>query len=284
MMRHLALLAVLALLVAGCEVDQPQATTEASAQPRASGQVDHERVDAVLTANIDRIVAYADSIEAALRPEPLLRPNEVAAFNRFRNPDHLARARQLGVPQPVSESALQQHLESGRLVELRDNEYWIIRELDYSSPYVTPDAEALLREIGQRFQAALDERGLPALRMEITSVLRSADDQARLRRVNPNAARGESTHQYGTTIDIAYSSFVGPQTHVVDLDLGEDGWLEPHLRRMEDLGAETGAARMSRELQAILGHVMRAMQNEGKVMVTMEILQPVYHITVAQRY
>lgn len=40
---------------------------------------------------------------------------------------------------------------------------------------------------------------------------------------------------------------------------------------------------MSLELRAILGHVLREMQDEGLVMVTYEVLQPVYHMTVARR-
>ena len=61
-------------------------------------------------------------------------------------------------------------------------------------------------------------------------------------------------------------------------------WLEPYLRRMEDAATEAGAARMSRELQAELGIVLREMQSEGKVMVTLEVRQPVFHITVARAY
>jgi hypothetical protein len=161
--------------------------------------------------------------------------------------------------------------------------YWYVRELDYSSPLVTPDVVALLEEIGTRFHDRIADYGLPPLRLEVTSVLRTAADQQRLRRVNPNAARGESTHQFGTTIDIAYSSFRAPHDPQVMLETRGDAWLDPHLRRIEALAAETGAARMSRELQAILGHVLREMQNEGKVMVTMEVRQPVYHMTVARR-
>ena len=113
-------------------------------------------------------------------------------------------------------------------------------------------------------------------------MLRTAEDQANLRRVNPNAARGESTHMYGTTVDLAYSSFRPPAEPVLDLDTAGAPWLEPHLRRVEDAATEAGAARMSRELQAELGHVLREMQSEGKVMVTMEVRQPVFHITVAR--
>lgn len=272
-------LAITILLISGCTSPE----SEVVEIPETDLQVlEIISADDLLNMALSRLIAYADSIEEVLRPVPLLTPSQAAAFNRYQNPQHLTAARRLGVAQPVTPEDIHSYLTSGRLVELTDSEYWSIRRLDYSSPFVIPDVVALLEEIGQRFQSRIGEMGLPPLRLEITSVLRSQDDQARLRRVNPNAARGESTHQYGTTVDIAYSSFRAPLESQISHDISEHPWLEDPLDRIERLAAEVGAARMSRELQAILGHVLREMQNEGLVMVTMEIGQPVYHITVAR--
>lgn len=275
------LLPLVLLLLVACS---PEADAPPEAAPTRSVAYDDPVAERVLADNLDRIQAYADSIEAVLRPVPLLTQAQANVFNRFRNADQLAAARRLGVAQPVSN--VERLVEQGRLVRLeQSNALWFVRDLDYSEPYVTPDAYALLTEIGERFQARIaDEFDLPPLRLEVTSVLRTAESQAALRRVNPNAARGESTHQFGTTLDVTYASFRAPLEPVVELDVAEAPWLEPHLRRVEALAAETGAARMSRELQAVLGHVLREMQNEGKVMVTMELRQPVYHFTVARRY
>jgi hypothetical protein len=66
--------------------------------------------------------------------------------------------------------------------------------------------------------------------------------------------------------------------------LPEAAWLEPHLAWVAGMLAETVAARRSRELMAILGNVLLEMQGEEKIMVTLERLQPVYHVTVARRY
>jgi hypothetical protein len=157
------------------------------------------------------------------------------------------------------------------------------RRAPWSVPLVVPSVQALLNEIGERFHLQLKDLGLPAFRYEITSVLRSDADQRALRRVNPNAAAGTSTHQFGTTIDIAYSAFAAPAEPVVQIDPGESVWLRPHLERMATAMTETVAARRSRELQASLGRVVIEMQEEGKVMVTMERLQPVYHMTIARQ-
>lgn len=270
---------LLALLLAGCRAEAPAPPPP---QPTAqAAEADDGAAERALAANLERLLAYADSIEAALRPVALLTPAQVRAFGRFNNAAQLAVARRLGVPQPVTEAARARLLEEGRLVPLEDSEFWVVRRLEHSAAFVTPEVVALLEEIGRRFQARLDALGLPALRFEVTSVLRTAEDQARLRRTNPNAARGVSTHQFGTTVDVAYSSFRAPLEPVVELDTRAAPWLEPYLRQVERLAAETGASRMARELEAELGHVLREMQDEGRVMVTMEVRQPVFHMTVA---
>ena len=302
MMPRVTTIALVALLAApllgGCRLSPSESDAPDEEQPGpdaldagASGSRVSDpaaeaiaRSERVLTRGLDRVLAYADSIESALRPVPLLTAGEARAFDRFRNADHLTAARRLGVPQPVTATARERLLDAGRLVPLEDSPYWTVRDLDHSTALVTPDVVDLLTEVGRRFQARLAELGLPPLRLEVTSVLRTAEDQAQLRRVNPNAARGASTHQFGTTVDVAYSSFRAPEQPVLALDTDEAPWLAPHLRRVERAAAETGAARMSRELQAELGHVLRAMQDEGKVMVTMEVRQPVFHMTVAESY
>lgn len=268
----------LLLVMIGC-VEEPT-TRENPDMPVPA--MEPVNVSSVLERNIDRVEALADSVEAALRPVPLLTGAQTSALRQYPNARQLAAARRLGLEQPVSEESMQRHLDEGSLVRLEDNEYWAVRPTQYGEPLVTPDAHALLVELAERFQARIGGYGLPPLRLEITSALRSAENQAALRRVNPNAARGESTHQYGTTVDVTYASFRAPMEPSIEFDLEGALWLEGHLHRLEAMAVETGAGRMSRELQAILGHVLREMQEEGMVMVTYEVLQPVYHMTVAR--
>ena len=250
----------------------------ASAQRGAS-------VETAFTRELIRIRARTDSIDALFQPLPLLRPAAEAAMRRFDNDAQLVVARRLGINPTTHRSTLDRMAADGRVTRLRDStNQWIVRRLDNSSPYLTSDAASALAEIAQRFQRALARLGLPAYRLEVTSALRSADDQAALRRTNLNAAAGESTHQYGTTFDVAYSAFAAPAVPVVEAVIPEAPWLKPHLTWIAGTLAETIAARRSRELMAILGNVLIEMQNEGKVMVTLERLQPVYHMTVARRY
>lgn len=242
------------------------------------------RVQEALERGFDQILERADSMDEALRPLPLLTASEQAALRRYLNAQQLERARALGV-HPSDSAELAAAREAGRLVPLEDSTgHWVVRELDYSVALVVPDVRELLTEIGERFHAGLDSLGVAPVRMEVSSVLRTADDQARLRRSNPNAAGGTSTHEFGTTLDVLYSSFAAPADLGDWYDLRDAEWLDAHLSRVAASFAETVAARRSRELQAVLGQVLIEMQREGKVMVTLERQQPVFHMTLARRY
>lgn len=267
--------AACAVLLAACSPDEraapagaAQATSEQHA-PDARGWADE----------LARIRAAADSADAILHPLPLLRPAQEAELRRFLNPAQLAEARRLGIDATASADALVAMERDGRLVRLPDStNLWIVRHLDHSEPLLTPRARDVLDDVARRFQQRLADMGLPPYRLEVTSVLRTAAQQADLRRTNPNAA-AETTHSYGTTFDIAYSAFAPPAQPIAEPSgalTAEERDVALHLAAMH---AELVAARRSRELMAVLGEVLIAMQGEGRVMVTLERLQPVYHLT-----
>lgn len=240
------------------------------------------RSDSALTAYVAAVDAYADAMDDALLPIPLLRAREETALRRYGSSDHVARARALGHNRVPSLNAARADTEAGRLVRLADStSTYVIRELEHSHPYLTPDAAALLEDLGRRFQARIAELGLPPLRLEVTSVLRTAELQADLREENDNAARGVSSHEFGTTLDIAYSAFAAPAELPVPVG-GAEAWLAPFLRSYQVARIEQVAARRSRELQALLGQVLIDLQQEGAVLALLEIRQPVYHLTVAR--
>jgi hypothetical protein len=263
--------------------DAADGSSATAADAAAPGMVPAARVEAAVAGALRQVTLLADSLDALLRPVPLLTPAQEALFRRYPSAQQLRRARALGV-RPANEAEKLAALRDGRLVTLEDStEYWVVRELDHSEPLLTPDARVLLGSIGERFHARLAAMGLPPFRLEVTSVMRTPASQAALRRVNPNAALGESTHEYGTTLDVAYASFAAPAQVALDFDLAGVEWLAPLVRRIAVALLETVAARNSRELQAVLGAVMIEVQREGMAMVTLEQLQPVYHFTVARR-
>lgn len=255
---------------------EPAAATERSPGSVADGNT-------ALITTVRNATAMADSIEGRLRPVPLMTPADEEALRRYSNAANVRVARELGI-RPADDAAMRAALDDGRLIELEDStEYWVLRRS--IQPYVTPDTYVLLERLGEAFQDRLEEMGLPRFRYEISSVLRTAEQQARLRRSNPNAAAGTSAHEFGTTVDIVYEAYPAPAELPDGLvpDAGRSAEEQAALELIARTFMERMAARKSRELQAILGEIMLAAQSRGDVLVTLERQQPVYHITVAKR-
>ena len=254
------------------------------ADPDDGGRLDEAERQALRAAE-----SLADSAEEALAPVPLLSASDRSALRRHLNAAHLSSARELGVA--IRDSAHVERLAAaGELVRLQDStSYWVVRELEHSLPYVTPGAHAMLEEIGRRFHQRLDSLQVFRYRFEISSVLRTAALQADLRRGNTNASRGTSSHQFGTTVDIAYNAFSPPASTAPALTrLQQRLPADPELRsraldRASEALAEVASDR-SDELKAILGEVLGEMQQEGRLQALHERAQPVYHLTVATRY
>jgi hypothetical protein len=263
---------LLPLCVACAEPERPEESI-----PVVDPSVPASLSDTIVAA-LERALALADSVDDLLFPAPLMTPAEESALRSASNDAQLARARELG-DRVTDDATFRRLTESGRLVRLEDRTaQWVTRELRSSLPYLTPDARALLVMIGDRFQQKLAAMGVPPFRVEVTSVLRTPTGQAALREANPNAATGVSTHEFGTTLDIAYSGYAAPGSGAESASAGDDV-----AGRMRALALERVAARYSRELQRVLGDALRELQSEGAVMVTLERQQPVYHLTVARR-
>jgi hypothetical protein len=245
---------------------------------REEARAEIEAILAERIASADRLALSADRI---LSPLPVMTPGEVDGLRRYLNASHIARARQLGI-RAEDEDAVDSLVAAGRLIELEDStRYWIVRPGD-SPAHVVPDVRALLEVLGERFQARLADLGLPPYRVEITSAYRTAERQARLRRTNPNASAGVSSHEFGTTVDLSYAAFAPPADvpgAIID-GVAED--LRPHIRRIADLAFESVSARKSRELGKIFSQVLAEAQNEGIVLVIYERQQTVYHLTVGR--
>ena len=126
-----------------------------------------------------------------------------------------------------------------------------------SIPYLVPRASALLEHIGRRFLDSLAVKQIPLHTIIVTSVLRTEEDVARLRRINGNASE-QSCHRFGTTFDISYNRYhtVSPPN-------------EPERRAVRN---DT--------LKFILSEVLRDARDEGRCYVKYEVKQGCFHITV----
>lgn len=171
------------------------------------------------------------------------------------NDVQLSVAQAIGIP-PVSDREAAEKMK-GRLVEVKDGEYYRLDSLTHSIPFLVPSAAGLLDRIGSNFQDSLAAKGLNPYKLIVTSVLRTEDDVARLRKGNLNASEN-STHRYGTTFDLSYWRY----EKVPDL----------RGRPYEDVPPEY--------LRATLSQVLKDLHDEGTCYVKYEKKQNCFHITV----
>lgn len=156
-----------------------------------------------------------------------------------------------GVKPIVSRSELKncRHglLDDDRLVEITSNSDYVVRPLTYSVPYVVPKVRDFLDDLAEAFQQETETKA----KFEVTSVLRTDEDVAKLREVNGNAS-ADSCHRYGTTLDISYVHF-------------KDDVFKP---------------RTTHELRLALSKALHRLRESGRCYVKMEKKQCCYHITI----
>jgi hypothetical protein len=174
-------------------------------------------------------------------------PNYKTAFPDSQSVQ-LAAAEKWGVrPVRNREDAEQRKKE---LVYVGVNPYYHVDRLYTSIPYLVPRAAVLLQDIGEAFYDSLYNKGVPMQQLIVTSVLRTMEDVARLRRRNGNATE-QSCHLYGTTFDICYNRY------------------QPIERPVRN---DT--------LKWVLSEVLRDMRQQGRCYIKYEVKQGCFHMTV----
>lgn len=165
-------------------------------------------------------------------------------------------ARRWGV-KPVR-NRLEAEKRKDELVYVGASPYFCIdKGMRSSIPYLVPRASNLLQMIGRNFLDSLYVKGVPLHRIIVSSVLRTEEDVARLRKHNGNAT-DQSCHRFGTTVDIAYNRYStvsnpdGPQKREVRNDT----------------------------LKWVLSEVLRDIREDGKCYIKYEVKQGCFHLTV----
>lgn len=144
------------------------------------------------------------------------------------------------------------------LVYVGANPYYCIdKTMRQSIPYLVPRAADLLQKIGRNFIDSLYVKNIPMHRIIVSSVLRTEDDVARLRKVNGNASE-QSCHRFGTTFDIKYVFY--------DAVRPSDG--SPCVYVSDAI------------LKPVLAEVLRDLREQGLCYVKHERKQSCFHITV----
>ena len=230
----------------------------------------------------DLVTARRAALERLPQPtsaeENALRPPRTPRYS-----EHLEWADSLGVDPLSGESELAEHLASGALVPLVDTEFYVVRVLEHSKPFVLPRLRDELATIGRAFQSELARRGLPPYRFAVSSALRTADLQRDLGRTNRNAAGGTSSHEYGASVDIVTFRYALQPSPSDSLDVP---FRDPQLVRAQRWASQwtddLGRAYWD-GLFGVLVNVLRARQQSGELLVLLEAEQPVFHITVSDR-
>ncbi len=93
----------------------------------------------------------------------------------------------------------------GNLVDVTDGRGYHIAPLSHSHALLLPEVKSLLEDMGQAFADELVGTKSDGTVFRVTSLTRTAKQQARLGRRNYNAINGGSTHSYGASFDIAYT-------------------------------------------------------------------------------
>lgn len=175
--------------------------------------------------------------------------------NRNRNTHHLKAARcwETNLPSALPVLDIEELSSLPDLNFIETNSLFIVSSMTHSRPLLRPKGEELLETIAMNFQKNLVQKGLSPYRVVVTSGTRSIRSQAKLEKVNDNAA-SESAHWYGYTFDISFGTFVKKHfwSPAVEGDV----------------------------LKSILDQTLSQMRNQGKIWVIAERGPSCFHITL----
>lgn len=200
----------------------------------------------------DTVSRYLARLEEMPEPTRRIKVNYFGNMRQYFNDSnyiHWEEAELYGI-EPLTDTRSHWQLRS-EIVKVTSCPDFYIDSLVYSRPYLVTTAAGRLHEIGRRFRDSINARGGGDYRIKVTSLLRTPRTVKLLRRRNRNAI-DSSVHQLGTTFDISYASFIAENADCP--------------RSVDDL-------------KGILGEVLKAMREEGKIWVKYERGQPCFHIT-----
>ena len=190
--------------------------------------------------------------------------NEIVGVRSFvedfpdANDVQLVAAEKNGIPPLHSRTEIQPYINNHSLVYIAGSPFYVVDELEHSMPYLTPKAYQLLSTISVNFIDSLINKGIQPHKLVVTSVLRTADDIQNLQRGNGNSVTN-STHCYGTTVDITYNRFLP---------------ILPYTDNNIDY------TRQDFQLKLVLSEVLADLRRQNKCYVKYERRQACFHLTV----
>ena len=188
------------------------------------------------------------------------------------NPVHIEAAQRFGIV-PIADSVSRAKALDA-MVEIFTCDRYKVDSLEHSIPYLVPEAKDLLDDLGADFAETLKAHHLPPYKFIITSVTRTLAQRDELSGKNVNAAK-ESSHCYGTTIDISWKRF-DPITKQAEALKEGSSIMLPQGSSEQDEASEDKTEELKRALASLL-YQYRAV---GRCLVKYERKQACFHITV----
>ena len=196
-------------------------------------------------------------IERVLHPAPI--GTVKVDWYKDLNPVHLKYAKRNGIPPFTTNKdftgKIDEFRKEKKLVEISDNRYYRVCPLTHSHAYLTPAAKQFLNDLGEKFREKLGKNDKPDYYFQISSLLRTRENQKGLSRNNGNASPNTS-HLYGTTFDIPYFTVVKRTLF----------WKEAEV--------------MDGTASKLLSEAIGELRKEGRCVVVTERKEKCFHITV----
>jgi len=158
--------------------------------------------------------------------------------------DHLHAAKSFEIPLIENDEHMDSLVHENKLLPVPEiGEGYKIQKLTHSRAFLNEPAYILLKEIAASFYKETGKE------LSISSLTRTMGNQSKLRRVNGNAAKGDSAHNYGVSFDISYNKY----------------------------GDKIGR---NYAFERLMENMLMQLAEQGKLYYIKERKQPCYHITL----
>ena len=190
------------------------------------------------------IFASAQSQESYILAENTASSSTSITTKKITYDDHLMAAESFSIPIIKSFDDIEGLVVTKKLVAVpEEGNGYTIEKLTHSKAFLNIRAKSVLEKIASKF---FEENNAT---ITVTSLTRSEESQASLRRVNSNAAKGDSSHNYGASFDLSYTKFNNKYTY--------------NKKHRDNLEA-----------------ILKQLQEDGKIYYIKEYRQRCFHVTV----
>lgn len=157
---------------------------------------------------------------------------------------HLNAAKSHNISLIKTKKQLNNLASQGKLVKVKQRGYgYRIGDLTHSHAYLVPKAKQTLNDIAKAFVKQSGQNFFV-----VSSMTRTDHDQNRLRGVNGNASSNDSSHSFGSAIDISYVRF--------NNKLGGNAKLENHLENVLEQFERAGKIYFVKERKIKCFHII----------------------------